>query len=299
MSVISPSNNTIFKDSSIVISNVKRDLSSFNAFNLLREEEFYRYISDILNQLGVGVMMESDSLVLIESSKGILPFNFKTLYAAYKTTPFFNHPNIERLQSNSFSITTDITHEIIAQSNRCTIECCENSQKVIEKLTVKNFVNEGKHLNFTTPILLRLSPNVQQKFIEQGCQNLNSGSPHEITIDGRYIYTNFDRDVVYIKYYGFPVDKDTGLPMIPNITAVEKAIEWYIKWQTLMAIWYNNDVPDIQNKWQAAKVEYEHWFGQAEFEVKLPSFQNGIDLIRKNRGNLSIYQMYPHSQPNY
>lgn len=291
MGVITSSNNTIFKDSAIVISNVKRYLKSFNAFNLLSEEEFYRYISDIIHQLGIGIMQESDALVFIESSKGVLPYNFKTLYAAYKTTPFFQHSDIERLQSNSFSITTDITHEIISQANKCTIECCENSQKVIEKLTIRNFVNEGKNLNFSTPILLRLSPNVKRDFIEQNCHNLNSGSKFEITIDGNFLYTNFDKDVVYIKYYGFPVDKDTGLPMIPNIRSAEKAIEWYIIWQTLMGLWYNSDAPDMQNKWQAAKVEYEHWFAQAEYEVKLPSFQTLLDQIRRNRGNLSIYQM--------
>jgi len=291
MSVISSSNNTIFKDSSIVISNVKRFLKSYNAFDLLNIQEFHRYISDITAQLGLGVLKEDDALVYIEGSKGLLPDNFKSLYAAYKTTPFFSHEPIDRLQSNSFSMTRDVTQELIASANRCEIECCENNVKIVERITVKNYVTDSGYMHFGTPILLTLSPNVKPIFIEKDSPSLNHGGKDEITIDERYMYTNFDHDVVYIKYYGTPMDKITSLPMIPDIKSVEKAIEWYIIYQTLLGLWYNSEVPDLQNKFQQAKQEYEFWFAEALHERKLPTFQALVEKMRLNRGNLRIYQM--------
>lgn len=291
MSVISASNNTIFKDASIVISNVKRFLKSYDAFNLLSVQEFYRYITDVTDQLGFGALQESDYLVYIESSKGLLPENFKSLYAAYKTSPSFSHNPIDRLQSNSFSITTDITQEIITNANKCEIECCTNNQSILEKLTVKNYVTDSGTLNFGCPLLLTLSPNVKPTLIEENSPCLYQGGINEITIDERYMYTNFDNDVVYIKYFGLPRDKDTGLPLIPNIKSVEKAIEWYIIYNTLLGLWYNSEVPDLQNKWQQAKVEYEFWFAEALHESKLPTFQALIEKARFNKGNLRIYQI--------
>jgi len=291
MSVISSENNTIFKDSSIVISNVKRFLKSYDAFDLLNVQEFYRYISDVTAQLGLGVLKEDDALVYIEGSKGLLPENFKSLYSAYKTTPFFSHEPIDRLQSSSFSMTRDVTHEVIVSANKCEISCCENSSKVVESIIVKNYVTDSGYMHFGTPILLRLSPNVKPVFVEKDSPSLNHGGKEEITIDDRYMYTNFDHDVVYIKYYGIPMDKITGLPMIPNIKSVEKAIEWYIIYQTLLGLWYNSEVPDIQNKFQQAKQEYEFWFAEALHESKLPTFQALVDKIRLNRGNLRVYQM--------
>lgn len=291
MSVISSSNNTLFRDSSLVISNVKRFLKSYDAFNLLNVQEFYRYISDVTAQLGLGVLMESDALVYIKSSKGLLPENFKSLYAAYKTTPFFSHEPIDRLQSSSFSIIRDVTQEIIDSANKCTIECCENSSRILERLTVKDYVTDLGYLHFGTPILLTLSPNVKPVFVEEHSPSLNHGGREEITIDGKYVYTNFDNDVIYIKYYGTPMDKVTGLPMIPNIKSVEKAIEWYIIYETMLGLWYNSEVPDLQNKFQEAKQQHEFWFAEALHESKLPTFQALVEQIRLNRSNLRIYQI--------
>lgn len=291
MAVISPSNNTLFKDSSIIVSTVKRFLKSYNAFNLIPEEEFYRYIYDVLSALGIGVLKEEQSLVYIQASKGVLPFNFKSLYAAYRVTPSFSQMNLNHEQSNSSVMTTDITQEIITRANKCEIECCETNAQILEKVTIKNFVNEGALLIFTSPNLLRLSPNVKKTFIEDDSPCLFSKSSSEITIDGNFLYTNFDKGTVFMKYYGFPLDKESGLPLIPNINSVEKAIEYYLRYQTLLQLWYNNDVPDLQAKWQKAEADYELALEKAKYEDKLPTFQAMTDKAFRNKRNLSIYQI--------
>src|ERR1019366_6282646 len=157
--------------------------------------------------------------------------------------------------------------------------------------TVKNYVTDSGYLNFGTPILLHLSPNVKPVYVDEDSPCINNGSQFEITIDGTHIYTNFHHDVIYMKYYGFPTSKDTGLPLIPNINAVEKAIEWYIIWQSLLSLWFNSEVPDLQNKYKEAEQHYNFWFAQALYEVKLPTFQALVDKIRLNRKYLSTYQI--------
>lgn len=291
MSVISSANNTLFKDSSIVISNVKRRLQSFNILNLLPETDFYRWIADVLTQLGIGAMKDSDAFVYIEGSKGRLPYNFKTLYAAYKTTPFFSHAPIEHIQSNSFVMSREVTQEIFSTLNRCNVSCCENDAKIVEKITVKNAIVEGNPLNLSSPILLTLSPNVKKSFIEQDCHNLNSGSVYEITLDGEFIYTNFDSDFIYLQYYGFPIDKDTGLPMIPDITSIKTAIEWDLVYNSFLTLYLNGEVADIKEKLQIVTQEKDYWFAQALSEVKTPSFQTMIESARLKRRSLDAYQI--------
>ena len=290
MGVISATNNTIFRDSSIMISNVKRFLRSYNAFNLINEEEFYRYIKEIVSQLGMGVYKEEQAIVHIGKFKGVLPLNFTQLYSAYKLTPSFNHEDRIHEQSNGYAIFSDVSSELlIAGKDSCEISCCDKDDKTIEKITVRNFVKEG-FINFNNPILLHLSPNVKKGLLVDDSPNLWATSLFEITIDDKFVYTNFQNDGIYIKYYGLPLDPESGLPQIPNINSVEKAIEWYIIYQTLLQLWFNTEVPDIQTKWQKAEIEYKEWFAQALYEVKLPTFQSMVDKVRFNRGNLQVFR---------
>lgn len=294
MSVITASDTTIFKDSSIMISNVNRFLKSYAT--LYQPEEFYRYIKEIISQLGIGVYKESQAISPVSNYKAKLPDNFAVLYSAYKVTPSFSHKDkIHFQESSSWVMKNEVTSELIVESGGCEIDCSLKNQEVIEKFTVKNYVREGNDMDFTYPILLRLSPNVKRGIRTDDSPCIGASSPLEISIDNGFLYTNFSEDNVYIKYYGLPIDDESGLPMIPNINSVEKAIEWYIIYQVLLGLWFNSEVSDLQTKVQKAEIEYRYWFAQALYEAKLPSFQTMINKALLNRKSLSVYRQIDHS----
>jgi hypothetical protein len=78
--------------------------------------------------------------------------------------------------------------------------------------------------------------------------------------------------------------------MIPDTTFVEKCIEDYIIYRILEDSWFNGDVPDMEKKYQVARLNSDDSFKTALYYCKLPSFQSVINKIRVDRKNLRIYQ---------
>ncbi len=286
MSIINPDSNNVFKSASEMYSKVKRFLSSYNAANLIDEGEFPIYINEVLRSLGVGVYKESDAVLNVNNFKAPLPANFSILYAAYKVTPVFEGKDFVHQQGNPISVYNDVTWEVLDSGKNCDINCVANSDnKILERITVRQYVKEENVImNFTSPILLSLSPNVKRNKCTDDCQNILGTSPFEITIDDGFLLTNFNKDCVYIKYYELAKDEN-GVPLIPDIKEVEKTIEWYIIYQLMLKWFINGEVPDLQNRWQLAEAEYNKYFAEAKFINRLPSFQNMINTVRRQRSS--------------
>ena len=281
MGVISAANTTIFRDSSILFSKVKRFLSSYNAANLLDEGEFGVYAKEVLKDLGIGVYKESETITKVKNYKAVLPKGFSVLYAAYKCTPSFDSKNTTHLQ-NTTSVFNDVTWELLEGGDKCEIDCCRE-QGIIEKITVRQYVNEQTITgNLVNPILLRLSPNVKRNKHSEDCENLLASSPYEITIDNNFIITNFNNDYIYLKYYEFPLDEN-GVPLIPDIDEVEKTIEWYIIYQIMLKWFMNGEVPDIQNRMSYAENQYLVALAGSKYVLRLPAFSDMINVLRRQR----------------
>ena len=184
----------------------------------------------------------------------------------------------------------DITCEIVKRSAACTMEfdCGGQGDKIIQKIRIKRYVNDTAHSDYEYhhPRLLKLSPNVKSKCVED-CVNFSyhhhCHRHDEITITNGTILTNFNDGHIYMQYYAFPYDED-GLPMIPDVLEVEKAVEWYIKSQILLNFWFADDVANVQTKWQKAEVEAEKWMAEARYIGRLPSFSGMVNSIRNKRG---------------
>lgn len=271
-----------FKNSSFLFSRIKRRLKNLTVVGLIDENNFPEYVADILNMLGIAVFKEEEAILTVKNKKACLPDDFKLLYAAYKCTP--DKPSINKRHYQNRSVFEyDITSEIYCSGQNCNIEC-DYDDRVIEKLTLRQFVNEGTlETIFTRPTLLKLSPNVKSKYAED-CLNLHSTSTDEITIDNGFIYTNFDDDAkIYIKYYALPLD-DEGLPMIPDIIEVEKAIEAYIIYHIFLDAWLTDDIPNALHKMQYLEKEYDEAMGNARYISKLPSFSKMVNQIKTKKG---------------
>lgn len=279
MSVISGSNKGDFISSDIIYAKVRRFLKSFVGSNLIDEGEFPVYTGEILHKLGISAMEESEVISEVVNGKTKIPDGLVEFEAIYKCTK--DNPKV--YSNNSIVFDRLILQETICETfkkDECNI-CCEGD-KLISRISVsKKIESNNVEFNFINPMLLRLSPNVKD-FCSESCLNMLSTSPYEVSIKDGYLLTNFDRDYLYIKFYKFPLD-EKGLPKVPNIIQVIKAIETYIIYQVLLGFWYNSDVPDIQNKWQKAEQDFTLAYGDAVNILKTPAFSTIINYARSRR----------------
>lgn len=290
MSTITPELNGVFKSAAPLFSKVRRFLTSYNAANAIDDGEFPTYVGEVLGSLGIGIFAEKDAVVKVKNFKAKLPRDFSVLYAAYKCTPSLNTKDTIHPQGG-VSVFNDITWEVLEASPGCEIDVCTSNTKVIEKVTVRQFVKE-EHLttNFVNPVLLRLSPNTKRDKCLHDCANLLASSVYEITLDEGFIYTNFDNDAILLKYYALPLDEN-GIPSIPDIEWVERAIEWYIIYRITLQWWYNSSVPDLEKRLQYAEAKYNEFYDKSKFWIKHPSFSRVINLIRRVRSTNKVALM--------
>lgn len=289
MSVINPGSNLQFKSTDFLFARVRKRLKSFDNAGLLDEGDWYQYIKDVLNSLGVSTYEEKEAITEVRNFKANLPEDFAYLYAAYKCTPNIGENSKNTLfPQTGFVFYIEDTYQPFRKCKNCLSAKVDYADGV--KFTTRTFI-EGQPIvtNFNSPMLLRLSGNAKG-ICKDDCRNLFAKCAYEITIDKNFIHTNFKNDAIYMKYYGLSIDPESGLPMIPDNTFVEKAIEDYIVYRVLADFWYNGDVPDMQARYQTSKLEYEDSLKQAMYWAKLPSFQNVINKIRVDRKNLRIYQ---------
>lgn len=297
MGIISGSSANKFKSSSYIYGNVKRFLNSFDAAGLIDEGEFDKLVRDILGQLGIGAYKESKAVMRVKDFKAQLPDDFSQLYVAYKCSLLNESVKKEAHQQQNVAFVIDVTDEIV-ESNNCEINCYENNNMILEKITIKTTVELEKDRNhsltFGNVIPLRLSPNVNRDFCVNDCHNLHVSSQLEISINNGYIYTNFNDDFIYIKYYAIPIDEDGNI-QIPDIESksIEKAIETYLIYMILSTLWYNGQAPDLESRKIDAERNFNKAFAQARYEIKLPSFSEMVNTIRTKR---SINQMKFHTE---
>lgn len=271
-----------FKSAELLYSKIKREFKSFGTVNLLDDADFPLYTAEVLKQLGVGAYKEDDAVLRLRKGKAKLPNDFAYLYAAYKCSVDSTVLNGTSHLQNSNVYYNDITCEVLRRNKTCQFEC-QSTDKILERITVKQYVKEGVLSTcYSNPVLLRLSPNVRDKCVED-CLNLHCKSDYEISINNGYLFTNFNDADIYIQYYAFPYDED-NMPMIPDVIEIEKSVEWYIKWQILLNMWFTDELSNALNKWQKAEEQYNNYMGAARYIIKLPSFSQMINSIKNSRG---------------
>lgn len=285
MGLITGSNTNSFKSVEYIYSNIKRDLKAFSVANLIDEDEFPRWTTDVLKALGVSVFKETDAFLTIKNKKACLPKDFMYLYAAYKCKKSSdNCEEPKRHYQGKIIYENDVTIDLIGRPADCYIGC-EFDEKVLKRVTVKQYIrdNEYNFKSYDEPQLLRLSPSSRGKCVDD-CPNSSCGSIDEISINDNCILTNFSDGSIYMLYYSFPFDEN-GYPMIPDDPsgAIEKSIEYYIKFQILLNLYWSPNVDNLERKWGNAKQLYNEEMGRARFESKLPSFSTLTEYIRKKR----------------
>jgi hypothetical protein len=291
MGVINAERILGFRSSRELFAKINSYLESFASANLIDTGDMYDYIIQMYDQLGVGMWKECESLVEVKEHKAPLPCNFKQWYAAYKC-----HRNIGG--EGAPEINEQLPWIWYQQAELSTV--CANEfnvektgpqgETVKNKLVIRTFVNGDPIFNeFHSMTPLTLSPNVKDREAPHYMKVVPAGY-NEVTIDhDKTMRFKFRQDHVYMQYYGLPFDEN-GLPMIPDESIIEEAIEYYI-YTKLMEKWYlNSSVPDIANKLKYVKGEYTEKFRLAKYFVNLPSFQKLVQSVRIQKGNNQFYQ---------
>lgn len=282
MGVITGSSENFFISADFVYSKIKRQFASFAAVNLLDDMDFPAYTMDVLRELGIGAMKESEAVSIIQNGQAKLPKDFYKYYAAYRCSNFGMTRTPNKLLQNKMVFENDSTCEILQRSRDCEIDCC--TDKLISRITVRQFVNEDLiTYNYGNLGLLNLTPNVRQRS-EHNSRSISIQSNNDITINDGYVFTNFMDDAIFLQYYAYPFDEN-GLPMIIDSNPyVEKAVEWYIKWQILQNFWLVDEVSNALNKWQEAENMYTKNLAEARHHNKIPAFSTLINYMLNKRG---------------
>lgn len=292
MGVINAENQMAFRSSDELFAKIKKFANSFDSQNLIDESDFYDYIVDILDDLGVAVYRECEAVIQVKNFKAKLPCNFKYWYAGYKTHhgDFGFTPSINEQKPWIYYQDNEISQVCPDNLGNCCIDCQPGKEVGKTKIVIRTFVNGDNFEEcFHNPLPLVLSPNVKDRCAPHAMKQIRTHW-NEVTIDDQHwLHTKFEHDHIYLQYYGLPYD-DNFLPMIPDVSQISHAIEYYI-YKMLLEKWYLNDtVPNIGQKLQYFSMEANTKFAEAEYYVKLPSFRRMIQSIRTMRSKQKFYQ---------
>lgn len=276
MGVISAHNNVEFEKPNFLISKVKRNLRSYDQAGLIDENDFYEDIMFILDQLGIGGLLEESAIIEITNGRGVLPENYKMPYSVNicQASSWSSHPRPQ----NGYVFYTDTTYEDTVRSN-CRINC--PTVTCGQKVTVREYIQGLEQTyDFTIDRGLNIVPDKERL------------SPSEVCFRGRqFIRTGMKEGTIFLKYYAYPICEDTGLPLIPKVESIQKALEFYLMLSQFLKFYWNDDVPNgITQKMADVERRFNEAFSLARLESKHPSFLGAVDSIRKQRNSLRVYQ---------
>jgi hypothetical protein len=310
VSFIEPTRTDMFfRSSDIVFGRILEELESYDASGLIDRSTFYSYVKEILHLLGAAVYKEDDGILDIVNNNCKLPGNFCTFWVAYSVRPPQNYTQLKgydpRCDYTLFHMLEEGTHANYtcninnAQNKNWKYEIeCPSQMDLTSKIAVRYYVDGGSvhNFDFTYPTLLKFGATPNRMYVADNSPCYRSGSPNTISIDeDKFLWTSFKTGCVYLQYWGMPVNKETGLPMIPDKATIEKAVEYYIEYRLLRKWYINNTVADLDRRLAFLKTESDDAIKEALNETKTPSFQSLVRMARNNRNRLAVFQLNDHN----
>lgn len=290
-----------------LFSRIEENLSSFTSNGLLDTEQFYPEVKWMISQLGLAVFEQEGAVVVLDNHKVELPCDFYLLDSAWLCSKSkqadINAETSSYWQGKTVFFTVKDTQTLL-QDQSCPapnntgwcVNACDNN-KLIEQVTLTEYVTGATNQTITwnTPVLLRLNNKKSVgKVCADNCQNLFYSSPNEISISkrgGSYVLTSTLKDpVVYLKYWKYPIDRETNLPLIPSDPIIEKALEAHLTHWLLVKLLTNSEIVDAWNLvkyWEQQKIMY---VDQAKSYSKLWTFNGAVNWARTVRRKWETYE---------
>ena len=292
---------------------IRESLSSYDNSGLIDEGKFYAEVKWFIDQFGIPVYEKTEAMLHLCDHKGELPCDFFLLDSAWLCHREHKGQSSDPswIFQNKSVIYSEISCEKIAQNNSCgtanpnlsgvVIESCPatcNNEITLEKVTVKQYVRGGdtNEWNFHRPTLLKLNNQKSiRKNCTQNCPNLHCQSHDEISIlsqgDSKYMYSNIKNPMIHIIYYKYPIDLETGLPLIPENPTMQKALEYHLMYTFFYTMWLNGDDVNLENKVKSLRQDRDNYMGEARCYSLTPSFNKMIATGRRVRKRFSSYEV--------
>lgn len=197
-------------DYNSILAKFKTDFRKYNETNQIDDETVYEYYIDALEGLGALVTEETSGIVHIENYQGILPSNFYSLRGATKYEPHLMKVGCK--EDEIGVLNSMVWHESVLERtywNLCSGDCIDytvETTDICEKtfigtIPVEKYYNNPTELNLTKKLIKgRVSHNHLFKHTNN---NVN-----EVNIQGKTLFTNFKKGIVYVYYDGYLQDED-------------------------------------------------------------------------------------------
>lgn len=285
-----------------LVARLEEELSTYQANNILDTQVLFSQIKWFMQQLGRAVEPFEEEVVKLQDYKVELPCNFYSLDSAWLCEG--NGSSFQWNQQNRYIAYTEEICETVGNNAPCgrvngemAISAC-NMEKVYNKSTIKEYIASNNPEVFTwhRPTLLTLNPKKSvENICDSKCKNIFATSPYEISIkkqgNSLILFSTLKEPIIYLKYYAYPVDKETGLPLIPDHSVFEEALFYHCITYFLRMAWLNKMVVDVERQLQYFENLAKVTFSQAMRLGKLPSFEKGVQLGRRSRSRFASYEV--------
>lgn len=274
-----------FKKCDQLIARVEKALHSYLAAGMLDRGDFYRWIKEIITKLNVPAYSPVHRIQNIEEGKLIIPDDVYQIWALYKYDAI---PKTKKLQE----ITPEFETETI-QRYECYNECSDpcdvhHIEHKYNTMIVKHYIDNSWWENtYEQGNLLQLK-NYKIDICDKDGPSFKIKNDLQVTMDNNYFYFNFDEGAIYLQYYKIMLDED-GLPMIPDVTQIEQAIEYYIMYKFLQQVYINGE-ENVLQRMQFMRLEYDNYYRIAANWVRLPTAKSLIEYGKLLRNKYKVFE---------
>lgn len=277
-----------FKSAKPLIDRVAKELASYVDAGYLDTGDFYRYIKEMLAELNIPAFSPVHSIVNLNGNYKVkVPDDMYQIWSVWRykcaTT---QTDDVDHYQGQS---------KWLVFKNSCEdkVSDCPLIYKESESIiTTKWYIREsGETVSYKYkadgPIKLQ---NFKLNDCSDGSPILKvKDSANIASMDSNYFYFNFTEGSVYMQYFTMMKD-EFGVPMIPDIVQIERAVENYIIYRSFRQLYYDTTL-DVVNRMQLAKLEDQQTFDKAKTYVKFPTFQEVINIGRSAKGKYKMFEL--------
>jgi hypothetical protein len=264
--------------------------------HLIDKAAIYRWVTMALGNFGRNIMQKQEAVIHIQNYKGLKPKGFKQLSLAIKLDLAGINVNTEdksvmqgsfmwkeRIEKYNLEDTVDFNCE----------ETCE--KKTYEKTIVENFYLRPDVLataRYINPLYLKIGDDLLGSCDSDCVNRFNYDSRFQINIKGDFVNANFKNGVIYLRYWGLPIDDD-GLPLIPDTEnhSVQHYLEYLIKRKLLEQAMWSKDAVNLQAMFQFTVQEEKNLLTTALRDtspLSMKALWNAIDFKRKNVSKFNV-----------
>lgn len=305
-----------------LMARIQDELSTYSANGLLDTGRLYSQLKWFATNLGLAVYGYDELVINLNNYRAELPCNFYLLDSAWLCENNWRNSGqfdgcgtgadgqVLNFQAKSQVYTERICEDVINPGN-CSLSPTANSiypvsvnacvqDKVLNRTTTREYVasNPNNEYNRTwhNPRLLRLN---NKKSIRQMCSgrcaNMFSHYPEEISISMQngsyYLYSTLQHPTIYIKYYAYPIDAESGLPLVPEDAILQEALYWHLVHYFIQGLFINGEDNNLENKLKYLTQKREESLGAALSYIKLPSYNTMIEMGRRVRNKWNSYEV--------